>query len=120
MGRPSTPLIDREVTVKTALDIIDSEGLDAISMRRLAERLGVASASLYYHFHNKDEVLQAVGGLILEEIPCRDERTELWADLIARAAYISLEILLQHPNALPLLARFPPRQVMPHTDRKST
>jgi AcrR family transcriptional regulator len=114
MARPTTPLIDREVTVKTALDIIDSEGLDAISMRRLAERLGVASASLYYHFHNKEEVLQAVGGLILEEIPCPDERTERWADFIARAAYGSLEILLQHPNALPLLARFPPRQVIPH------
>ena len=114
MGRPSTPLIDREVTVKTALDIIDSEGLDAISMRRLAEHLGVASASLYHHFHNKEEVLLAVCGLIFREIPCPDERNERWADFIARAVYSSREIMLQHPNALPLMARFPPRQVIPH------
>jgi AcrR family transcriptional regulator len=114
MGRPSTPLIDREVTVKTALDIIDDEGLDAISMRRLAERLGVASASLYHHFHNKEEVLLAVCGLIFREIPCPDDRTERWADFMARSAYISREIMLQHPNAFPLMARFPPRQVIPH------
>jgi AcrR family transcriptional regulator len=114
MGRPTTPLIDRQVTVKTALDIIDNEGLEAISMRRLADRLGVASASLYHHFHNKEEVLLAVCGLIFREIPLPDERTERWADLMARTAYSSREIMLQHPNALPLMARFPPRQVIPH------
>jgi len=114
MGRPTTPLIDRQVTVKTALDIIDNEGLEAISMRRLADRLGVASASLYHHFHNKEEVLLAVCGLIFREVPLPDERTERWADFMARTAYSSRAIMLQHPNALPLMARFPARQVIPH------
>ncbi len=114
MGRPITPLIDRQVTVKTALDIIDSEGLEAISMRRLADRVGVASASLYHHFHNKEEVLLAVCGLIFREVPLPDERTERWADFIARTAYSTRDIMLQHPNALPLMARFPARQVIPH------
>jgi AcrR family transcriptional regulator len=114
MGRPTTPLIDREVTIKAALDIIDSDGLDAISMRRLADRLGVASASLYHHFHNKEEVLLAVCGLIFAEIPCPDDRTERWAGLMARTAYSVRAVMLQHPNALPLMARFPPRQVIPH------
>jgi TetR/AcrR family tetracycline transcriptional repressor len=112
--RPSTPLINRQVAIKAALDIIDSEGLDSISMRRLAERLGVASASLYHHFHNKEELLQAVCGLIFSEIPHPDERTEGWTDLVARTAYTSREIMLQHPNALPLMARFPAREVIPH------
>jgi AcrR family transcriptional regulator len=102
MGRPTTPLIDREVTVETALDIIDNEGLDAISMRRLADRLGVASASLYHHFHNK------------EEVPVPDDPTERWAAFMARTAYSVRTIMLQHPNALPLMARLPPRQVIPH------
>jgi AcrR family transcriptional regulator len=114
MGRPTTPLIDREVTVETALDIIDNEGLDAISMRRLADRLGVASASLYHHFHNKEEVLLAVCGLIFREIPFPDDRTERWAAFMARTAYSVRTIMLQHPNALPLMARLPPRQVIPH------
>jgi AcrR family transcriptional regulator len=114
MARPTTPLIDRQTTVETALDIIDNEGIDAISMRRLAERLGVATASLYHHFRNKDELLQAVCGLIFREIPFPDERTERWSDFLARTAYSSRQIMLQHPNALPLMARFPPRQVVPH------
>jgi AcrR family transcriptional regulator len=107
-------LINKQVAIKAALDIIDSEGLDSISMRRLAERLGVASASLYHHFHNKEELLQAACGLIFREIPLPDERTEGWADFLARTAYASREIMLQHPNALPLIARFPPREVIPH------
>jgi AcrR family transcriptional regulator len=114
MGRPTTPLIDRQTTVETALDIIDNEGLDAISMRRLAERLGVAISSLYHHFHNKEELLLAVCGLIFQEIPLPDERTERWSDFVARTAYSSRQIMLQHPNALPLMARFPPRQVIPN------
>jgi len=114
MARPTTPLIDKQVAVKTALEIIDSEGLDAISMRRLADRLGVASASLYHHFHNKDELLQAAYGLILREIPLPVDRTERWADFVSRTALTTRKIMLQHPNALPLMARFKPRQVIPH------
>jgi AcrR family transcriptional regulator len=114
MARPTTPLIDRQTTVETALDIIDNEGLDAISMRRLAERLGVAISSLYHHFRNKDELLQAVCGLIFRDIPLPDERTERWSDFVARTAYGSRQIMLEHPNALPLMTRFPPRQVIPH------
>src|SRR5713101_1483829 len=113
MGRP--PIIDRQVAVKTALEIIDSEGLDAISMRSLAQRLGVRSASLYHHFDNKDAMLQAVCKLIFHEIPLPDERTEGWADFIARTAFNTREAILRHPNALPLMARFPARQVVPHT-----
>lgn len=114
MGRPSTPLIDKQVAIEAALDIIDSEGLDAISMRRLAQRLGVASASLYHHFHNKEEVLQAVCRLIFREIPLPDDRTERWPDFIERTAFNARKVMLRHPNALPLMARFSPREVIPH------
>jgi AcrR family transcriptional regulator len=114
MARPTTPLIDKQVAVKTALKIIDTEGLDAISMRALAERLGVASPSLYYHFQNKDELLQAVCSLIFVGIPVPDERTEHWPDFISRTALNTRQIILQHPNALPLMARFTPREVVPH------
>ena len=114
MVRPTTPLINKQVAIKTALDIIDDEGLESISMRRLAERLGVSSPSLYHHFQNKDVLLQAVCGLIFREIPLPDERTEGWADFVMRTAYGSREVMLQHRNALPLMARFPPRQVIPH------
>ena len=114
MGRPTTPLINKQVAIKAALDIIDNEGLEAVSMRRLADELGVASASLYHHFHNKEELLQAVCGLIYREIPLPDERTERWADFVVRTASSSREVILQHPNALPLMLQFDPRRVIPH------
>jgi AcrR family transcriptional regulator len=114
MARPTIALIDKKDAVKTALEIIDTAGLDAISMRALADQLGVASASLYHHFRNKDELLRAVCSLIFVDIPVPDERIEQWTDFIARTAVNTRQIMLQHPNALPLMARFTPREVVPH------
>jgi TetR/AcrR family tetracycline transcriptional repressor len=114
MARPTIPLIDRRVVIKTALETIDSQGLEAISMRGLADRVGVANASLYHHFRNKDELLKAVCSLIFMEIPVPDERTEHATEFVARTAFNTRQILLQHPNALPLMARFTPRQIVPH------
>jgi AcrR family transcriptional regulator len=107
-------LIDKHVAVKTALEIIDTDGLDAVSMRSLAEHLGVANASLYHHFQNKDQLLQAVCRLIYLEIPLPDERTERWTEFIVRTAFNTRQVLLDHPNALPLMTRYPPREVVPH------
>lgn len=113
MGRPSTPLIDKSVAVKTALRLIDSEGLEAITLRRLAAELGVATASLYHHFEDKAALLRSVCELIYRETPVPDQRTERWADFISRCAYEARETILQHPNALPLLVRADPRTIIP-------
>ncbi|MEU0939359.1 TetR/AcrR family transcriptional regulator C-terminal domain-containing protein [Embleya sp. NPDC005971] len=50
----------RETVVGEALDLLDEVGLDAVSTRRLAKRLGVEQPSLYYHFRNKKELLGAM------------------------------------------------------------
>ncbi len=57
-GRPSR--LSRERIARAALEIVDRDGLDALSMRRLAESLGVGKMTLYGHFRGKDEVLRAV------------------------------------------------------------
>jgi TetR/AcrR family tetracycline transcriptional repressor len=49
--------LEREHLVEAALDLLQEAGLDALSTRRLAERLGVKSPALYWHVHNKDELL---------------------------------------------------------------
>jgi len=48
--------MNRESVVGAALDLLDEVGLDAVSTRRLAKRLGVEQRSLYYHFRNKKEL----------------------------------------------------------------
>ncbi|OPC77844.1 TetR family transcriptional regulator [Embleya scabrispora] len=52
--------MNRVNVVDQALDLLDEVGLDAVSTRRLAKRLGVEQPSLYYHFRNKEELLGAM------------------------------------------------------------
>ncbi|QMU80339.1 TetR family transcriptional regulator [Streptacidiphilus sp. PB12-B1b] len=52
--------MNRETVLSTALDLLDEVGLDAVSTRQLAKRLGVEQPSLYYHFRNKKELLGAM------------------------------------------------------------
>ena len=52
--------LTRETVVAAALDLLDEGGLDAISTRQLAKRLGIEQPSLYWHFRNKEELLAAM------------------------------------------------------------
>ncbi|MEU5686157.1 TetR/AcrR family transcriptional regulator C-terminal domain-containing protein [Streptomyces venezuelae] len=52
--------MNRETVVTEALDLLDEVGLDAVSTRRLAKRLGVEQPSLYYHFRTKRDLLAAM------------------------------------------------------------
>ncbi|MFJ8750330.1 TetR/AcrR family transcriptional regulator C-terminal domain-containing protein [Streptomyces sp. NPDC102441] len=52
--------MNRGIVVAEALDLLDEVGLDAVSTRQLAKRLGVEQPSLYYHFRNKKELLGAM------------------------------------------------------------
>ncbi|SDM87632.1 transcriptional regulator, TetR family [Streptomyces wuyuanensis] len=113
MARPRKPLLSRERIVGTASALVDADGLDAVSTRRLAAELGVSGPSLYNHFRNKDEILDAVADAVsakvdlsmFDESDPRDWRTALhdWA-VSYRAA------LTAHPNVVPVLARGPGRR----------
>ncbi|NUU20624.1 MAG: helix-turn-helix transcriptional regulator, partial [Streptomycetaceae bacterium] len=68
MGRPRQPLLSRDRIVAAALAIVDDEGLDAVSTRRLAAELGVSGPALYNHFGTKDELIDAVVDSVLGEV----------------------------------------------------
>jgi AcrR family transcriptional regulator len=113
MARPRKPLLSRERIVGTASALVDAEGLEAVSTRRLAAELGVSGPSLYNHFRTKDEILEAVADAVsaqvdlsmFDESDSRDWRTALhdWA-VSYRAA------LTDHPHIVPVLARGPGRR----------
>lgn len=107
MGRPKTPLIDRDEAILKALAIIDSEGLDAFSIRRLGKELGVNGASLYHHFKDKDEILHGVRRLVLLEtgVHLRPSRTAPWQKHVTTSVQNYRGALLRHPNAAPLMTR---------------
>lgn len=52
--------LDRDTVIAQALDLLDEVGLDAVSTRRLAKRLGVEQPSLYWHFRSKAALLSAM------------------------------------------------------------
>ncbi|MET8946497.1 TetR/AcrR family transcriptional regulator [Streptomyces sp. NPDC004542] len=111
MARPRKPLLSTDRIVATARELVDAEGLPAVSTRRLAAELGVSGPSLYNHFRTKDEILEAVADSVSAQVDLsmfedgRDWRTALhdWA-VSYRAA------LRDHPNIVPVLARGPGRR----------
>ncbi len=65
---PRARSLSREAIAATALEIVDSEGLDAVTMRRVAEKLGTGAASLYAHVAGKEELLELVIDRVIGEV----------------------------------------------------
>jgi TetR/AcrR family transcriptional regulator, tetracycline repressor protein len=102
MARPTTPLISRRAAVEAALALIDREGLEAFSIRKLGAELGVNGASLYHHFADKDEILTEVVRAVLVKIRIPTEQAT-WQEWFVQAARAYREAVLAHPNVAPLL-----------------
>jgi AcrR family transcriptional regulator len=105
-SKPLSPLpLNRERVLNTALRLADEEGIDAISMRKLAEALGVKAMSLYNHIANKDDLLDGMVDRVISEIEVPDLRLE-WKAAMRRRANSAHEVLLRHPWAtMPIVSR---------------
>lgn len=98
---PRTPL-SRERIVDAAIDLADGEGLAALSMRRLAARLGVEAMSLYYHVRNKDDVLGGMLERVLSELEFPPAGTP-WKPALRTTALSAHTVLDRHRWAATLL-----------------
>jgi AcrR family transcriptional regulator len=87
MVRPRTPLLSRDRIVEVATEIIDAEGLDALSTRRLAQELGVKAPSLYNHFATKEDIVDAVGDAIVATVDLSMLGRDPWPEALAAWAY---------------------------------
>lgn len=103
MPRPRTPLLNRDLIRDTALALIDEHGLQGLSMRRLADALGVQAASLYSHYPTKDDVLDAVTNLVVEQVDTSGF-AEDWRHGLLTWARSYRDALAAHPNVVPLVA----------------
>lgn len=68
MPRPSKPLLSRRGIAVEALALVDEEGIEALTTRRLAKRLGVEGPSLYNHVRGRDDLLDEMTALIDEQV----------------------------------------------------
>lgn len=112
MARPRTPLLSRERIVTAALRLIDDEGLEALSTRRLAAELSVSGPSLYNHFATKDELLDAVVDSVIGEVDLSmfDSGDTPWTRALRDWARSYRAALAAHPNIVPVLAQGPGRR----------
>ena len=101
---PTRERLDRRRVLQAALHVIDREGLDALTMRRLAAELDVDPMTVHYHAKGKDSLLAGVAELLWEEIDHPGESTD--AATVLRALARSIRSLFhRHPEAAPLVLR---------------
>jgi AcrR family transcriptional regulator len=83
--------------VAAAIGLLDAEGLDAVSMRRIAEQLGTGAASLYWHVGSKDGLLDLVFEQVIGEVAVPDPEPDRWREQIKDVARSQRAISLRHP-----------------------
>ena len=99
-GRPRK--LSREGIVAAALALLDREGADALTMRRLGAELGVEAMSLYRHLASRAELLDGVAALLAAEIEPQ-ERPADWADALRSFAGEIRALARRHPAAFTLV-----------------
>lgn len=103
--RRGRPPVDVDKVIDRALKLIDEVGVQALTLRMLADSLGSGTATLYRHFAGKDELLAHVVDRILGEVRLTPEAVKglPWREALTVGAEALYDTLRQHPNALPLL-----------------
>jgi AcrR family transcriptional regulator len=91
----------------TALALVDRDGLEALSMRRLGAELGVEGMAIYRHFPNKAAVLAGLVEVLLAELVIPPPSGIPWQIVFREVARAYRALLLRHPHAIPLLAALP-------------
>ena len=103
MAASDRAALSRELIATTALGMIDSGGLDGLSMRKLGSALGVEAMSLYHYIDNKEGLLSAIVDNLYGEIHLpTDIPGEDWEGAIRLALRSFYDVLLRHPAALEL------------------
>jgi AcrR family transcriptional regulator len=105
MGRRRDLVLTRDAIARAALAVLDEEGPGALTVRRIAARLGVQSPSLYNHVSSKDEVLDAVTELIDNEIDRSCLGDPDWRRGLVAFARSYRQAFRSHPTALSVIAR---------------
>ena len=98
---PRQPL-SRERVVRAAMALADAGGIDALTMRRLGDELGVEAMSLYRHVANKDDLIDGMTDAVFAEIELPSGATD-WRTAMRERAVSVRAALSRHPWATPLM-----------------
>jgi AcrR family transcriptional regulator len=94
--------LSRQRIVRTALQIMDEEGLEAVTMRRVGRELGVEAMSLYNHVRDKEDLLDGISEAVVAEFRWEPD-TEDWVEQGRAAAREWRRLVKAHPNVMRLM-----------------
>ena len=104
------PKLDRDRVVRAAIGLLDEVGLDGLTLRRLAKELGVQAPALYWHFKNKQELLDQMVEMISGvEPPAPPAPDETWDSWLAERARTMRRMLNRHRDGAMLAASTHPQ-----------
>lgn len=83
--------------------MIDADGVEALSVRRLASELGVNNKSLYHHFADRNAIIASAAELALREIGLPATEGVPWGEWLVRSAQLYRDALLAHPALIPVM-----------------
>lgn len=89
--------LTQERIVQAAIELLDAEGLEGLSMRSLGERLGSAATAVYWHVKSKDELVMLAGDEVWNEIELPDLGTFDWRTVGTMMANDLFHMLTRHP-----------------------
>lgn len=100
-AKTRTPL-NRERVLHAAVAVAESAGIGGLTMRSLAQQLGVRPMALYHHFANKEEILDGIIDVVFSaiDLPPADAH---WRAALRRRAISARRVLAHHPWAIPLM-----------------
>lgn len=94
--------LSRERALQVAMGLADAEGLEALTMRRLAQELGVEAMSLYHHVPNKNDILDGMVDLVFAQIELPTGSGD-WKTEMRKRAHSARAALNRHPWAISLM-----------------
>jgi TetR/AcrR family transcriptional regulator, tetracycline repressor protein len=103
-GAPDRNTLTPRAVVEGALSLADLEGLEALTIRRLAKELGVTPMALYWHFRSKGELLDGMAARIFEEVDLSVDASATWQEQLRALLGSILGVLRAHPSTAILLS----------------
>jgi AcrR family transcriptional regulator len=96
--RPVRQPLSRDLIVDTALGLLEKEGLEALSMRRVAQALGTGPASLYAHVRNRDELCELMFDRILGEVGVPEADPARWREQLKELCFAQVKAMTAYPG----------------------
>lgn len=100
--------LSRDLILRAAIDLMDREGVQHLTMRQLGQALGVEAMALYHYVNGREDLLEGVVDLLVNEIRIEPgaptPAPDGWQGLLQWVAHSVRDLAVQHPNIFPLIA----------------